>query len=233
MKNEFGTLHNVTGRYALQFERSFSKSKEEVFQVLTNAHSFSKWYTFATGEMELKIGGKIHLDDGEGTTYSGIITEIKEPTVSQKELSDIKKNMINGIQFFNKDIAEKFQDHPDEILKWITQVQLSPTPLARAAFCEQVLLNEVNLGLEQYVILGAGYDSFCFRHLELENKLEIFELDHPSTQELKRKRITDAGWKSQIISILFPWISPKISFIKGLKKTDLMRTKKHLLAYIY
>lgn len=61
MKNEFGTLHNVTGRYALQFERSFSKSKEEVFQVLTNAHSFSKWYTFATGEMELKIGGKFHL----------------------------------------------------------------------------------------------------------------------------------------------------------------------------
>jgi hypothetical protein len=28
MKNEFGTLHNVTGRYALQFERSFSKSKK-------------------------------------------------------------------------------------------------------------------------------------------------------------------------------------------------------------
>lgn len=46
MKNEFGTLHNVTGRYALQFERSFSKSKEEVFQVLTNAHSFSKFVSF-------------------------------------------------------------------------------------------------------------------------------------------------------------------------------------------
>ncbi|MGG1680334.1 class I SAM-dependent methyltransferase [Neobacillus sp. NRS-1170] len=115
--------------------------------------------------------------------------------LSQREFSEIRDNMINGIQFFNKAIAERFKDHPEEILKWITQVQLSPTPLARAAFCEKVLLNEVILGLEQYVILGAGLDTFCFRHLELGNKLEIFEVDHPATQEFKIKRLTYAGLK--------------------------------------
>ncbi|MEH7334810.1 class I SAM-dependent methyltransferase [Neobacillus drentensis] len=115
--------------------------------------------------------------------------------LSQREFSEIRENMINGIQFFNKGIAERFKDHPEEILKWITQVQLSPTPLARAAFCEKVLLNEVFLGLEQYVILGAGLDTFCFRHLELGNKLEIFEVDHPATQEFKIKRLTYAGLK--------------------------------------
>jgi methyltransferase (TIGR00027 family) len=115
--------------------------------------------------------------------------------LSQKEFSEIRENMINGIQFFNKNIAEKFKDCPEEILKWITQVQLSPTPLARAAYCEKVLLNEVVLGIEQYVILGAGLDTFCFRHPELENKLEVFEVDHPATQKFKLKRLSYAGLK--------------------------------------
>ncbi|WP_309087271.1 class I SAM-dependent methyltransferase [Domibacillus sp.] len=113
--------------------------------------------------------------------------------ISPKEFSDIKENMIQGIQFFNKDIALKFQDDPDKILKWITQVQLSPTTLSRSAFCEKVLLNEVTLGVQQYVILGARLDSFCFRHPGLKNSLEIFEIDYPATQEFKKKRLEDAS----------------------------------------
>ncbi|PEV95297.1 SAM-dependent methyltransferase [Bacillus cereus] len=108
-----------------------------------------------------------------------------------KERHDIETNMVQGIHFFNKDIAEQFQDHPKEILKWITQVQLSPTPLARAAYCEKVLLHEMTLGAKQYVILGAGLDTFSFRHKELENKIEIFEVDHPSTQQFKKERIKE------------------------------------------
>ncbi|MEC0279054.1 class I SAM-dependent methyltransferase [Bacillus halotolerans] len=117
---------------------------------------------------------------------------IAKDLISEKEFSDISQNMIQGIQFFNKDIAQKFQDDPEEILKWITQVQLSPMPLARAAYCEKVLRNEVVLGAKQYVILGAGLDTFCFRHPELEDSLDIFEIDYPATQQLKKKRLDDA-----------------------------------------
>ncbi|UAL51491.1 MULTISPECIES: class I SAM-dependent methyltransferase [Metabacillus] len=120
---------------------------------------------------------------------------ILKDLISQKEFSDISENMIQGIQFFNKDIALRFQNDPDEILKWITQVQLSPTPLARAAYCEKVLLNEVMLGLKQYVILGAGLDTFCFRHPELKNSLEIFEVDYPATQDFKKKKLDNANFK--------------------------------------
>lgn len=120
---------------------------------------------------------------------------IAKNLISDKEFSDIRENMILGIQFFNKDIAQRFQDDPDEILKWITQVQLSPTPLARAAFCEKVLLNELMLGLKQYVILGAGFDTFCFRHPELKNSLEIFEIDYPATQEFKKNRLDNGDFK--------------------------------------
>ncbi|PMC33680.1 SAM-dependent methyltransferase [Bacillus sp. UMB0899] len=114
---------------------------------------------------------------------------IANKLISEEELSMISKNMINGINFFNKDIGQRFKDDPKEILKWIIQVQLSPTPLARSAYCEKVLLNEMKLGVQQYVILGAGLDTFCFRHPELENSLEIFEIDYPTTQEFKRKKL--------------------------------------------
>ncbi len=120
---------------------------------------------------------------------------IAKDLISEEEFSKISENMIQGISFINQDIGRKFQNQPDEILKWITQVQLSPTPLARAAFCEQVLLHEVVLGVKQYVILGAGLDTFCFRYPELENNLKIFEIDHPATQEFKKKRLADTHFQ--------------------------------------
>ncbi|MFE3574833.1 class I SAM-dependent methyltransferase [Lysinibacillus sp. NPDC059133] len=115
--------------------------------------------------------------------------------ITQKEFHDIQTNMVQGIQFFNKEIAEKLNGQTEELLKWIVQTQLSPTPLARAAYCEKVLLNEVMLGLQQYVILGAGLDTFGLRHSELENMLEIFEIDHPATQEFKKKRMAEVNLK--------------------------------------
>ncbi|MED3077458.1 class I SAM-dependent methyltransferase [Bacillus wiedmannii] len=115
--------------------------------------------------------------------------------ISPKERNDIETNMVQGIHFFKTDIAQQFQDNPQEILKWITQVQLSPTPLARAAYCERVLLHEITLGAKQYVILGAGLDTFSFRHRELENKIEIFEVDHPSTQAFKIQRVKEAKYE--------------------------------------
>ena len=46
--------------------------------------------------------------------------------------------------------------------------------------------------MKQYVILGAGLDTFSFRHRELESNIEIFEVDHPSTQGFKKERIKEA-----------------------------------------
>ncbi|QWG34246.1 class I SAM-dependent methyltransferase [Bacillus mycoides] len=120
---------------------------------------------------------------------------VAKDLILPKERNNIETNMVQGIYFFNKDIAEQFQDNPNEILKWITQVQLSPTPLARAAYCERVLLHEITLGAKQYVILGAGLDTFSFRHRELENKIEIFEVDHPSTQQAKKVKVKEAEFE--------------------------------------
>ncbi len=79
MMNDYGTLHKLNGRYALRFERTFSHNLEDVFLIITNPSSFSQWYPFATGEMDLRLGGKMAFDDGEGTTYEGTITDLKRP----------------------------------------------------------------------------------------------------------------------------------------------------------
>ncbi|MGE7672863.1 class I SAM-dependent methyltransferase [Lysinibacillus sp. NPDC094403] len=120
---------------------------------------------------------------------------LAQELITQQEFNDIQTNMVQGIQFFNKEIAEKLNGQTEELLKWIVQTQLSPTPLARAAYCEKVLQNEIMLGLQQYVILGAGLDTFSLRHPEFENILEIFEIDHPATQEFKKSRLTEVNLK--------------------------------------
>ncbi|MGD6833968.1 SRPBCC family protein [Sutcliffiella halmapala] len=79
MMNGYGTLHESNSRYAIRFERFFPHNSEEVFLVIKNPSCFSQWYPFATGGMDLRVGGQIAFDDGEGTTYNGTITELEEP----------------------------------------------------------------------------------------------------------------------------------------------------------
>lgn len=117
---------------------------------------------------------------------------VAQKLITPEEFADISRNMVQGIAFFNPEIADRHKDDPDAILRWINQVQLSPTPLARAAYCEAIVQHELSLGLKQYVILGAGLDTFAYRHPELGGQLEIFEVDAPATQAFKQQRLSGA-----------------------------------------
>ena len=59
-------------------------------------------------------------------------------------------------------------------------------------YAEATVLDAVSVGVDQYVILGAGFDTFAMRHGELVGVLRIFEVDHPTVQALKRERLADA-----------------------------------------
>ena len=64
----------------------------------------------------------------------------------------------------------------------------------RARYAEDRLREAYLNGARQYVVLGAGLDSFTFRQPALLGELEIFEVDHPSTQDWKTARIDSLGW---------------------------------------
>ncbi|QOY38244.1 SRPBCC family protein [Anaerobacillus isosaccharinicus] len=77
--NNFGSLHEKDGRFVLVFERKYPFSPEKVFRYLTDPYYFTQWYPFATGVMNLRVGGKIKFDDGEGSIYEAVITELNPP----------------------------------------------------------------------------------------------------------------------------------------------------------
>jgi methyltransferase (TIGR00027 family) len=65
--------------------------------------------------------------------------------------------------------------------------------LARARYVEDKLSEALLCRVSQYVIIGAGFDTFAFRRPELQAHLKVFEIDHPVTQTLKRQRLFEVG----------------------------------------
>ncbi len=63
------------------------------------------------------------------------------------------------------------------------------TALVRARFTDERLEQAMERGVDQYVVLGAGLDSFAWRRPELVSKMQVFEVDHPGTQTYKRDRL--------------------------------------------
>ena len=63
----------------------------------------------------------------------------------------------------------------------------------RSRFAEDRLMESAARGVAQYVILGAGYDTFFARQPEWARKLRIFEIDQPATQRDKLAKISAAG----------------------------------------
>jgi methyltransferase (TIGR00027 family) len=66
--------------------------------------------------------------------------------------------------------------------------------VARARFVEDLVADQTAGGVAQYVILGAGLDTFAQRRPELGERLRIFEVDQPGTQAWKRRRLVELGF---------------------------------------
>jgi methyltransferase (TIGR00027 family) len=65
--------------------------------------------------------------------------------------------------------------------------------VARARFVEDLVAEQAARSVGQYVILGAGLDTFAQRRPELASRLLVFEIDQPGPQEWKRQRLMDLG----------------------------------------
>jgi methyltransferase (TIGR00027 family) len=63
----------------------------------------------------------------------------------------------------------------------------------RSRFSEDTLAEAIAAGVQQYVLLGAGLDTFAYRAARHYPGLAVFEVDHPATQGWKRERLAQAG----------------------------------------
>lgn len=99
---------------------------------------------------------------------------------------------------FEDDIGLKLIAPDDE---WRNRPDMSPftkpfraSILARARFIEDLVEEQVAYGVNQYVLLGAGLDSFAQRRPDFASQLRIFELDQPQSQEWKHRRLLATGF---------------------------------------
>ena len=63
----------------------------------------------------------------------------------------------------------------------------------RSRYAEDCLKEAAEKGVRQFVILGAGLDTFAYRQPEWATTFKIFEVDHPNTQGWKRERLKTAS----------------------------------------
>ena len=66
--------------------------------------------------------------------------------------------------------------------------------MARARFVEDLVAEQAAHGVGQYVVLGAGLDTFVQRRPEIAARLRVFEIDQPGTQAWKRQRLLELGY---------------------------------------
>lgn len=65
--------------------------------------------------------------------------------------------------------------------------------VARSRFAEDQLAASLARGVRQYVVLGAGLDTFAYRNPHARGGLRVWEVDHPNTQAYKRAQLAEGG----------------------------------------
>jgi methyltransferase (TIGR00027 family) len=88
--------------------------------------------------------------------------------------------------------GDGWRDRPDMDPRFTAGFRASI--VARARYIEDAVEEDAEHGDVQYVILGAGLDTFAQRRTDLAGRVRVFEVDQPGTQEWKRRRLSELGY---------------------------------------
>lgn len=109
-----------------------------------------------------------------------------------EEISFLTSIWTKAIYFFDPERAAFFCNE-EEKLNWVMNTQCVPQLVSRAKYAEDQLLMAIQRGVRQYVILGAGLDTFALRQKNLPQDFRIYEIDLPHTQTFKIERLKEMG----------------------------------------
>jgi methyltransferase (TIGR00027 family) len=94
----------------------------------------------------------------------------------------------------DSDALKRAMASPDSIIdESLRRSRPYANVIMRTRFAEDALQLAVTRGIRQYVLIGAGFDSFALRRPAYAADLQIFEIDFPATQNLKLARIAECG----------------------------------------
>ncbi len=134
-------------------------------------------------------------------------------------------------KILNDPIAVRLVDPSSDVYKAFVQgLEEMPAALrlrrrgyavVRSRYTEDCLAESLAHGVRQYVIMGAGLDTFGYRQPSWATPLRIFEVDHPATQRWKRAKLSDAGIQIPKNVIFAPVNFEEVSLEKGLGASGL------------
>lgn len=136
------------------------------------------------------FGRAFHAENEEHPVFRDFLAK---DLLTKEEYNAVQGYILSGAKFFEPDL-DTSSLLPKEIIRLLVNKHLAPSPLCRAAYTENLLKNTVQTGISQYVILGAGMDTFAFREQAFVEHHKVYEVDHPLTQNDKQARIARAGW---------------------------------------
>jgi methyltransferase (TIGR00027 family) len=87
---------------------------------------------------------------------------------------------------------EGWQERPDMHPQFTKRLRASM--VVRSRFIEDLIIEQSKQGISQYVILGAGLDTFAQRRPDIASKLQVYEIDQPDTQAWKQQRLKELGF---------------------------------------
>jgi len=105
----------------------------------------------------------------------------------------IENALLARAAFDAPDILASSPDRQSALARFLRHMAAPSSVLARARYAEDRLFEAIDRGVAQYVLIGAGLETFALRHLDLADRLQVFEIDHPSTQAIKRQALSPAG----------------------------------------
>ena len=111
---------------------------------------------------------------------------------TEEEHISFDRNLASNLPLIN---PERAATNPDQAtaLACVMQTHHGPITLSRSRYTEDSLEQALAQGVQQYVILGAGLDTFAFRKPDQVERLQVFEVDYPATQAMKHERLTMLG----------------------------------------
>jgi methyltransferase (TIGR00027 family) len=112
--------------------------------------------------------------------------------ITAEERQASEERHLKAFHLFDPARAASCPDRASALASWMQSAAAPPIILSRARYAEDNLQKAVNQQeVRQYVILGAGMDTFALRRPDLLMRLQVFEVDHPATQAHKRQRLRE------------------------------------------
>ncbi|MCD1294200.1 SAM-dependent methyltransferase [Methanocella sp. CWC-04] len=101
-----------------------------------------------------------------------------------------------AVRFISQDTLDFSRRNPDEARKRWERLNSSlpgvyNSIVARVRFFDDIVSSSVDEGIDQIVILGAGYDTRAYRIEGIKKGMKVFEVDHPVTQSVKTEKVME------------------------------------------